>query len=155
MLERKYVHLLWMAPRAFPGSAEVQIPEAPRPAPACCRPDCALTGRSSAVTGASWSGRSRDQRAVEDNRAARTSKTRHAHARAACTVSMQQAHSMHCVSANTPVEICSSYRCAEASTNAVQHSFPLFSSTLQNMLTACIVSLQIHLWRFALHTGVQ
>jgi len=31
----------------------------------------------------------------------------------------------------------------------------LFCAALQNRLTAGIVSLQIHLWRFALHTGVQ
>jgi hypothetical protein len=32
---------------------------------------------------------------------------------------------------------------------------PMFSAALQNRLTAATVSLQIHLWRFALHTGVQ
>ena len=32
---------------------------------------------------------------------------------------------------------------------------PLFSAALQKRLTAGSVSLQLHLWRFALHTGVQ
>ena len=32
---------------------------------------------------------------------------------------------------------------------------PLFTAALQNRLTAGSVSLQLHLWRFALHTGVQ
>ena len=32
---------------------------------------------------------------------------------------------------------------------------PLFSAALQNRLTAGSVSLHLHLWRFALHTGVQ
>ena len=35
-----------------------------------------------------------------------------------------------------------------------RHS-PLFSAALQNRLTAGSVSLQIHLWRFGLHTDVQ
>jgi len=34
-------------------------------------------------------------------------------------------------------------------------SSPLFSAALQNRFTACIVSPQLHLWKFALHTGVQ
>ena len=33
--------------------------------------------------------------------------------------------------------------------------FPLFSTALQNRLTAGSVSLQLHPWRLALHTGVQ
>ncbi len=32
---------------------------------------------------------------------------------------------------------------------------PLFNAALQNRLTAGNVSLQLHRWRFALHTGVQ
>ena len=32
---------------------------------------------------------------------------------------------------------------------------PLFSAAVQNRLTAGSVFLQLHLWRFALHTGVQ
>ena len=113
------------------------------------------------------------------------------------------------VTAITPMEICSSYRCAvtqhkcsatlfrakcnphcsallckTGSQQAVWHcsytygdllftqvrsdsalmqcSFvqgkmqsPLFSAALQNRLTAGSVALQLHLWRFALHTGVQ
>ena len=33
--------------------------------------------------------------------------------------------------------------------------FPLFSVAVQNRLTAGSVSMQLHLWRHALHTGVQ
>ena len=36
-----------------------------------------------------------------------------------------------------------------------QNAIPLFSVALQNRLKAGSVSLQLHLWRFALHTGVQ
>jgi len=32
---------------------------------------------------------------------------------------------------------------------------PLFRAALQNRITAGTMSLQLHLWRFALHTGVQ
>ena len=123
--------------------------------------------------------------------------------------SAKQAHSRQCVTADTPMEICSSYRCAvtqhkcsaalkrakcnphssvllckTGSQQALSHcsytygdllfiqvcsdpaqmqcssvegkmQSPLFSAALQNRLTAGSVSLQLHLWRLALHTGVQ
>ena len=119
--------------------------------------------------------------------------------------STKQAHSRQCVTAITPVEICSSYRCAmtqnkctaalfrakrnpqgllllckTCSQQAVCHCIytcgdllsiqvcsaptfmhcstgqgnmhsPLMSAALQNTLTAGSVSLQLHLWTFALH----
>ena len=123
--------------------------------------------------------------------------------------SAKEAHSRQCVTALTPMEICSSYRCPVAhhkcsaalfsakwnphcsvllckrgSQQAVCHctytygdllfiqvssgtsqmpcntvqgkmQSPLFSAALQKRLTAGSVSLQLHLLRFALHTGVQ
>ena len=123
--------------------------------------------------------------------------------------SAKEAHSRQCVTAVTPMEICSSYRCPvthhtcsatlfrakcnphcsvllckTGSQQAVCHcsytygdllfiqvssdtshmlcntvqgkmQSPLFSAALQKRLTAGSVSLQLHLWRFALHTGVQ
>ena len=123
--------------------------------------------------------------------------------------SAKQAHSRQCVTAVTPMEICSSYRCTvtkqqstaarfrarcsfhcsvllckTGSQQAVCHCsytygdllfvqlcsplatkhcskvqgkmhFPLFCAALQNRLTAGSVPLQLHLWRLALHTGVQ
>ncbi len=121
----------------------------------------------------------------------------------------KQAHSSQCVTAVTPMEFYSSYRCAVSqqecsaallkaksnphcsvllckagSQQAVCHcsytygvllflqvcsepaqmqcssvqgimQSPLFSVALQNRLKAGSVSLQLHLWSFALHTGVQ
>ena len=123
--------------------------------------------------------------------------------------SAKQAQSRQCVTAVTPMEVCSSYRCAVSqhkcsaallkakcnphcsvlpcktgSKQAVCHcnhtygvllfiqvcrepaqmqcssaqgkmQSPLFSVALQSRLTAGSVSLQLHLCRFALHTGVQ
>ena len=123
--------------------------------------------------------------------------------------SAKQAHSRQCVTAVTPMDICSIYRCAvthqkcsaallrakcsfhcsvllckTSSQQAVCHcsytygdlffiqvcsdppqmlcskvqgkmQSPLFSLALQNRLTAGSVSLQLHLWRFALRSGVQ
>ncbi len=123
--------------------------------------------------------------------------------------SAKQTHSRQCFTANTLMEIWSSYRCAVTqhqctatpflakgiphcsvllcktdSQQAVCHckytygdlafiqmcsdpapthcsslqgkmQSPLFSAALQNRLTAGSVSLQLHLWRFALHTNVQ
>ena len=123
--------------------------------------------------------------------------------------SAKEAHSRQCVTAVTPIKICSSYRCSVAhhicsatlfsakcnphcsvllckrgSQQAVCHctytygdllfiqvssgksqmlcskvqgkmESPLFSAALQKRLTAGSVSLQLHLLRFALHTGVQ
>ena len=123
--------------------------------------------------------------------------------------SAKEAHSRQCVTALTPMEICSSYRCAvtqhtcsatlfrakcnphcsvllykRGSQQAVCHcsytygdvffiqvssgtsqmlcntvqgkmQSPLFSAALQKRLTAGSVSLHLHLWRFALYTGVQ
>ena len=75
-----------------------------------------------------------------------------------CKRGSQQAvccHSRQCVTAVTPVEICSSYRCPVTHhmlCNTVQGKM---QSPLQKRLTAGSVSLQLHLWRFALHTGVQ
>ena len=123
--------------------------------------------------------------------------------------SAKQAHSRQCVTALTPMEICSSYRCPvthhicsaarirakcnpncsvllckTGSQQAVCHCSytygdllfiqvssdsshmlcskdqgqmqpPMYTVALQKRLTAGSVSLQLHLWRFALHTGVQ
>jgi len=123
--------------------------------------------------------------------------------------SAKQAHSMPCVTAITPMQVCCSYRCAvtqhQCSAALVlakciphcpvmlcktgsQHALchcnytyagllliqvcsdptpmlcstaqgkmqpPLSCDALQNRLTACPVSLQLHLCRFAAHTGVQ
>ena len=123
--------------------------------------------------------------------------------------SAKQAHTRQFVTADTPMEICCTYRCAvtlhqcsaalfrakcnphcsvllcnEGSQQAVFHcsytygvllyiqvcsdpaqmlcskvqgkmQSPLFSAALLNRLTQGSLSLQIHLWRFALHTGVQ
>ena len=123
--------------------------------------------------------------------------------------SAKEAHSRQCVTAVTPIKICSSYRCSVAhhicsaalfrakcnphcsvllcktgSQQAVCHctytygdllfiqvssgtsqmlcskvqgkmESPLFSAALQKRLTAGSVSVQLHLWRCALHTGVQ
>ena len=126
------------------------------------------------------------------------------------TVALQdRLKNRQCVTALTPMEMCSSYRCAvtqpqctaarfraicsphcsvllckTGSQQAVRHciytygdvlfiqvcsvpapmhcskvqgqmQFPLFSAALQNRLTAGSVSLHLHLWRIALHTGVQ
>ncbi len=123
--------------------------------------------------------------------------------------SAKQTHSRQCFTANTPMEIWPSYRCAvtqhqrtaalfrakcsphcsvllckTGSQQAVCHCSytygdllfiqmcsdptpvhcmtvfgkrhsPLFSAAVQNRFTAGSLSLQLHLWRFALHTGVQ
>ena len=62
---------------------------------------------------------------------------------------------------STSVNICYSM-CNDSITLHCRHSSaqgkmqsPLFSAALQSRLTAVSVSLQSHLWRFALHTGVQ
>ena len=65
-----------------------------------------------------------------------------------------------CKRGSQHLEICSSYRCPVTHhmlCNTVQGKMqsPLFSAALQKRLTAGSVSLQLHLWRFALHTGVQ
>ena len=90
--------------------------------------------------------------------------------------SAKEAHSRQCVTAVTPMEICSSYRCPvthhtcsatlfrakcnphcsvllckRGSQQAVCHC----KTAVLLWLTAGSVSLQLHLWRFALHTGVQ
>ena len=71
----------------------------------------------------------------------------------------KQAQRRQCDTAITPMEFCSSYRCAvsQHKCSSVQGKMqsPLFSAALQSRLTAGSVSLQSHLWRFALHTGVQ
>ncbi len=73
----------------------------------------------------------------------------------------KQAQSRQCDTAITPMEFCSSYRCAgsqhKCSAAFVQGKMqsPLFSVALQNRLKAGSVTLQSHLWSFALHTGVQ
>jgi len=127
-----------------------------------------------------------------------------------CSVSSaNQAHSRHCVTAITPMEICLSYICAvskhsktaalfrakciphcsvlllktgsqqalchcsytcrdlpfiqvcheqalkDCSTVQGKSHSPLLSAALENRLTIGTVSLQLHLWRFAIHTGVQ
>jgi len=71
----------------------------------------------------------------------------------------KQAQSRQCDTAITPMEFCSSYRCAgsQHKCSSVQGKMqsPLFSAALQSRLTAGSASLQSHLWSFALHTGVQ
>ena len=71
-----------------------------------------------------------------------------------CKTGSQQA----CATANTPMRIWTSYRYVvmqHQRTAALSKIAPLlFSAALQNRLTAGTVSLQLHLWRFALHTGV-
>jgi len=74
-----------------------------------------------------------------------------------CTTGSQHA----CVTAITPMGICSSFRVysepatKHCSTVQGKMQFPLFSLAVQYRLTAGSVSLRLHLWRFALHTGVQ
>ena len=74
--------------------------------------------------------------------------------------SAKQAHSRHCVTAVAAMEILLSVQvCSDATLlhcsndQSVMH-FLLFSAALQSRLTAGAVSLQLHLWRFAHHTGV-
>ena len=75
--------------------------------------------------------------------------------------SAKQAHSLHCVTVVTAMQTCSSYRCAvnqhrcTAALPREKLSSPVFSAALQNRVTACTLSLCLHLCRFALHTGVQ
>ena len=73
-----------------------------------------------------------------------------------CNTGRQQA----CDTANTPMEICSSYRCAVADTRAVPHCcWQIAMVTVQcccaTQADSRPVTLQIQLWRFAPHTGVQ
>ncbi len=53
------------------------------------------------------------------------------------------------------IQVCSDPAQMHCSKVQGKLQFPLFSAALQNRLTAGSVSLQLHLWRFALHTGVQ
>ena len=73
--------------------------------------------------------------------------------------SAKEAHSRQCVSATTPMEMCTSYRCAVTQHQCTATLFLAkcnpHCSVLQKRLTAGSVSLQLHLLRFALHTGVQ
>ena len=64
------------------------------------------------------------------------------------------------VTAITPMEICCSYRCAvtqQQCTAALGRStgFPTVQSCSAKQAHSWFGSLQLHLWRFALHTGVQ
>ena len=53
------------------------------------------------------------------------------------------------------IQVCSDPAQMLCSTCQGKMQSPLFSVALQNRLTAGSVALHIHLWRFALHTGVQ
>ena len=53
------------------------------------------------------------------------------------------------------IQVCSDQATKHCSKVQGKMQFPLFSVALQNRLTAGSVSLQLHLWRLALHTGVQ
>ncbi len=53
------------------------------------------------------------------------------------------------------IQVCSDATPKHCSTGQGITASPLFSAALQTRFTAGTVSLQIHLWRFALHTGVQ
>ena len=53
------------------------------------------------------------------------------------------------------IQMCSEATKMQCSTGQGKVHFPLFSSALQNRVTAGSVSPQLHLWRCALHTGVQ
>ena len=53
------------------------------------------------------------------------------------------------------LQVCSDPPQMLCSTVQGKMQFPPFSLAAQNRLTADSVSLRLHLWRFALHTGVQ
>ena len=53
------------------------------------------------------------------------------------------------------IQVCSDPASMHCSKVQGRMQSPLFSAALQNRITAGSVSLQLHLWRFALHTGVQ
>ncbi len=53
------------------------------------------------------------------------------------------------------IQVCSDPAPMHCNTVFGKRHSPLFSAALQNRLTAGSVSLQIHLWRFGLHTDVQ
>ena len=53
------------------------------------------------------------------------------------------------------IQVCSDPAPTHCSTVQGKMHPTLFSAALQNRLTAGSVSLQLHLWRFALHTNVQ
>ena len=77
--------------------------------------------------------------------------------------SAKQAHSRQCVTAVTRVhrdvpfiQVCRDpHQLWSCSTARGKMQFPISCVAVQDRLTACIVSLQIHLWRLALRTGVQ
>ncbi|DBA88309.1 TPA: hypothetical protein ACH3X1_016528 [Trebouxia sp. C0004] len=52
------------------------------------------------------------------------------------------------------IQMCSDPAQMHCSSVQGKMQFPLFSAALQNRLTASSVSLQLHIWIFALHTGV-
>jgi len=53
------------------------------------------------------------------------------------------------------IQVCSDSAQRQCSSVQGKMQSPLFSAALQNRLTAGSVALQLHLWRLALHTGVQ
>ncbi|DBA98990.1 TPA: hypothetical protein ACH3X1_014329 [Trebouxia sp. C0004] len=53
------------------------------------------------------------------------------------------------------IQVCSEPAAMHSSTAQGKTTSPVFSAALQNRLTACTVSLCLHLCRFALHTDVQ
>ena len=74
-----------------------------------------------------------------------------------CKTSSQQAvcHCSYTYGDLLFIQVCSDPPQMLCSTVQGKMQFPLFSLAVQNRLTAGSVSLRLHLWRFALHTGVQ
>ena len=74
-----------------------------------------------------------------------------------CKTSSQQAvcHCSYTYGDLLFVQLCSDLATKHCSKVQGKMQFPLFCAALQNRLTAGSVSLQLHLWRSALHTGVQ
>ncbi len=78
-----------------------------------------------------------------------------------CPVLLYKTGSQHaCATAISPVELCSLYRCAvmqhQSTAEMVRpNSFPAVHCCSAQQAHSMLVPLQLHLWRFALHTGVQ
>ena len=53
------------------------------------------------------------------------------------------------------IQVCSDPAQMQCSSVQGKMQSPLFSAALENRLTAGSVALQLYLWRFAIHTGVQ
>ena len=78
-----------------------------------------------------------------------------------CSVVLSKPGSQQaCVNAITPMEICSHTGVQRANRNALQHwsgqnTFPTVQCCSAKQAHSWLGSLQLHLWRYALHTGVQ